>query len=47
MWERGFKMDSKSKIGLAGLGVTGAGLAATYLFRKKIWERAFNLPAAN
>lgn len=40
-------MDSKSKIGLAGLGVTGVGLTLGYLFRKKIWERAFNLPPAN
>ena len=40
-------MDSKSKIGLAGLGVTGISLTLTYLFRKKIWERAFNLPPSN
>ncbi|MBE2224405.1 MAG: CocE/NonD family hydrolase [Anaerolineae bacterium] len=39
-------MDSKSKIGLAGLGVTGVGLTLSYLFRKKIWERAFSLPPA-
>lgn len=40
-------MDSKSKIGLAGLGVTGASLTFTYLFRKKIWERLFHLPPAH
>jgi putative CocE/NonD family hydrolase len=40
-------MDSKSKIGLAGLGVTSVGLTLGYLFRKKIWERAFDLPPAN
>jgi len=40
-------MNSKSKIGLAGLGVTGVALALGYLFRKKIWERAMDLsPAA-
>jgi len=40
-------MDSKSKVGLAGLGVTGVGLTLSYLFRKKIWERAFDLPPSN
>ena len=40
-------MDSKSKVGLAGLGVTGVGLTLSYLFRKKIWERAFDLPPSH
>ena len=40
-------MDSKSKVGLAGLGVTGVGLTLGYLFRKKIWERAFDLPPSH
>jgi uncharacterized protein len=40
-------MDSKSKVGLAGLGVTGVGLTLSYLFRKKIWEQAFNLPPSH
>jgi putative CocE/NonD family hydrolase len=39
-------MNKSSKIGLAGLGVTGAGMMLAYLFRKKIWEQTMGLPPA-
>lgn len=40
-------MNTKSSIGLAGLGVIGAGTAVAYLFRKTIFEKALDLPPAH
>ncbi|MBP6803423.1 MAG: CocE/NonD family hydrolase [Chloroflexi bacterium] len=40
-------MNTKSSIGLAGLGVIGAGTAVAYLFRKTIFEKALALPPAH
>jgi putative CocE/NonD family hydrolase len=39
-------MNKSSKIGLAGLGVTGAGMMLAYLFRKKIYEQTLKLSPA-
>jgi len=40
-------MNTKSTIGMAGLGVLGAGTALAYFFRKSLYERALDLPPAD
>ncbi|MCA9875965.1 MAG: CocE/NonD family hydrolase, partial [Anaerolineales bacterium] len=40
-------MSTKSTLGLAGLGVLGAGATLAYFFRKTLYERALGLPPAS